>query len=147
MTRWPALDVCETELTDPDELYLRQVHPIHCDNGQVGEYAFLPTRADNGKLSGARSSISTPELAYRERVAIRPGATAGTWAVSVAQAHDQNLRCVDDSACDTDAPTGHTYLDLRILLQGTRADRNNVLLALAQHANQRGRLYPTEETP
>lgn len=142
MTAWPPLRDCEEELTEPSELWLRQINPAYFDNGQVSEWGFKPTPADHGMPSGARSSKTTPEAAYNDRQEFKTGSTAGTWAVSVEEVERLGLRCIDDAACDPELPTGHTYADMRLLIQGPKDDRNDVLLALAFHANKRGCLHP-----
>lgn len=124
----PALVPCEELLTEPEELYLRQVTAKNADGDMVLEAAFQPpflrrgtteTReewAERHKLSGARSSRQTARGAYEERQVIRP--SAGTWGVSVNEVEGEGSRLVDDTGCPQpqDAPpmpTGHTYLDMR----------------------------------
>jgi hypothetical protein len=99
--------------------------------------------AERHKVSGARRSKQTPSGAFWERQRIRPGATVGTWGISVREVEDEGSRLVDDSACPLppgeDCPVGHTYLDQRFREEW----RNEMLrLNLAGAATRRGRLYP-----
>ena len=155
-SRLPDLLSCEELLTDPAELYLRQVTAAHSDGDVVYAPAFKPhvrpkgrqesteERAERHKLSGARCSKLTPQGAYAERQRIRP--SAGTWGVSVTEVEAVYSRLVDDSGCPHPEggtwPTGHTYLDQR----HDDADLLDQLrMTLAGAASRRKRLYPPSE--
>lgn len=142
--RLPGLEPCERLVDDPDELYLRQVHPSYWDGYEIDLKAFETSSNDGHRLSGARSSVQTPEGAYRERLAMNRR-SAGTWAVSVAQVVDQQSRVVDDAACPPPSegwPVGHCYLDQRL---PDKPQRRKLRMTLARYATLRGRLYPLVE--
>lgn len=138
--RQPELEDCEQLLTDPEELYLRQVSEKRVDRGEVMPQAFETASNDAGKLSGARSSKQSAEGAWRERETTRPGASAGTWAISVGEVAAAGSRIVDDSDCPpppdlAEWPTGHSYLDFRGL---DKDQRKQLRIAMAEAATDRG---------
>ena len=151
---FPELLQCEDLLDQPEELYLRQVTAKHCDGNMVFASAFqVPSkrkgatespedRADRYKLSGARSLKQTPQGAYAERQQVR--ASEGTWGVSVSEVGDAGSRLIDDTGCPTAAgetlPTGHTYLDQRVVDDQDFLDQLRMTLAGA--ATRRRRLHP-----
>lgn len=133
-----GLDAHEELLDDPDELWFRHVHPdASVDRDELNQLAFRPNAVDAGKLSGVRSSVQTADAAFRARLE-RNSKTVGTWAVSVAEIQEVELRCIDDSAIVPD-PIGHAYVDMRDL--GKERERY-VRQALADRANERGRQAP-----
>lgn len=137
----PALQQGEVELTDPDELYQRQCHPSFMKDGLPTSQLFNDFPKDKGKLSGTRDSVVHAAQSYMNHQA-QGLPTEGTWAVSVAEVTDNGSRVVDDvqSADAPDpCPTGHAYLDYRLVHKpGKKRFRN----ALIIKARQRGRLYP-----
>lgn len=139
----PELRPCEELVTNPEELYLRQVRPAHWDGNQISVQALDPSSGDDGMVSGARSSKQTARGAYEERLGLRPGSTVGTWAVSVAEVTQEKSRIVDDADCPSPAgqtwPKGHSYLDQRL---PERPQRRQLRLNLVRAANNRRRLYP-----
>jgi hypothetical protein len=153
----PALVPCEELLTDPEELYLRQVTATNAQGDMVGEGAFKPPFkkkgqpespeewADRHKLSGARSSRQTARGAFEERQLIRP--SAGTWGVSVREVEAEGSRLIDDTACPPPQgrvwPTGHTYLDLRF---EDDEWQEQLRMNLAGAASRHRRLYPPSDS-
>jgi hypothetical protein len=144
----PELRPCEELVTDPNELYLRQVRPKHWDGKEVSFQAFDPSSNDDGMVSGARSTKQTAQGAYEERLALRQGSTAGTWGVSAAEVSREKSRIVDDSLCPPPPggpwPKGHSYLDQRM---PDKPHRRKLRINLARAATNRKRLYPPPEAP
>lgn len=142
----PELAQCEELVTDPAELYLRQVRHKHWDGREVSFQAFDPSSNDNGMISGARSAKQTAQGAYEDREALRPGSTAGTWGVLVAEVAAEKSRIVDDTACPPPLngpwPKGHSYLDQRM---PDKPHRRKLRINLARAATNRKRLYPPPE--
>lgn len=136
---WPELQDCESQVDDPDELYLRQISSRNVSDGEVNGLAFRCTDADNGKLSGVRSSKQSAEGAYLSF----PGLSVGTWGVSIDEVAEIDLRVVDDETCpDAQRPKGHAYLDMRRLEgKAAREMRDFRRTQLAYLAMQRGCLY------
>lgn len=138
-----ALEPCEEELTNPDELWFRHVFPAAADDrGVISYLAFRLTSDDMGKLSGVRGGKQSAEAAFNERRRVKPN-TVGTWAVSVAEIQSHGLRCIDDSECPSDPPkpTGHSYIDMRDIVTDDQRYKN-VRQELADSANDRGRQHP-----
>ena len=73
-------------LDDPEELLFRQVPPSWVDDGEPTSQAFRPTKKDEGELSVALGSLTTPEGAYVHHTLVLKLQSAGTWAVTVAEA-------------------------------------------------------------
>lgn len=101
---------------------------------------FCESTGDNGKISGARSTKATAQLAYEERLS-RGGQTAGSWGVTVSEIAVAGTRAVDDSTGDDTLPTGHTYIDYRHL--DTKPSLRAVRSRLHEAALSRRRQWPT----
>lgn len=153
---WPELETGEEVLTNGNEVLWRQVHPLRVNGDIVSSEAFEPGSNDNKQLSCSRESIVTAEEAYNHYVEELQLASAGSVAVTVAEAHSERpivdgnpqvarLRAIDDSATATDEkplPPGHTYLDFRAL--GAKRITKKAK-QLAFFAKQRGGIkYPPQ---
>ncbi|MBB2923194.1 hypothetical protein [Cellulomonas cellasea] len=139
--RYVALEPHELELDQQEEHYWRQCHPSYLDGGVPSVQIFCESTGDNGKISGARSTKASAELAYEERLA-GGGQTAGTWGVTVSEIITAGTRAVDDSAGDRALPTGHTYVDYRHL--DDRPSVRAVRSRLHEAAVSRPREWPPE---
>lgn len=147
------LEPGEVVLHRSDEFYFRQC-PGHLVDAEPSALMFSESTADAGKLSGARSSVTTAQGAYEHRMAAHSGdglaPTLGTYGLTIRNITEVSsqtqapLRAVDDSvACGPDSPPGHTYLDQRHL--GDRRvnpDKRRVRAALYLAAMRHGRLWP-----
>ncbi|MGH2853373.1 MAG: hypothetical protein ACRDLF_04175 [Solirubrobacteraceae bacterium] len=134
-------DASETEraeqpLTNPDEALYRQVHPSWIADGVPSSQAFKPTKKDEGMLSIALGSKTTPEGAFAHHTQVLQRESVGTWGVSVAQATDAGLRSYEQPLDDSPA---HGFIDFRGLARGQTEAKAKLLLGKARH---RGRLYP-----
>lgn len=131
----PSESSDERPLTDEGELLFRQVHSSFVDEGVPSSQAFKPTKKDAGKLSVSRSSKSTAKGAYEHHTAVLQLDSAGTWAVTVAEAMAADLKSFDDPL---DASPTHAFIDFRGLGRGQTESRAKQLLALAR---ERGCLH------
>ncbi len=136
-----SADVSETEsakqpLTDPDEALCRQVHPSWIADGVPSSQAFKPTKKDEGMLSVALGSKTTPEGAFVHHTQVLKRESVGTWAVSVAETTEAGLRSYEQPLDDSPA---HGFIDFRGLGRGQTEAKAKLLLGKARH---RGRLYP-----
>lgn len=114
MPSWPELPPDEFELSELSELLWRQIHPGHVDGGKVSSLAFRPSAKDDGQLSTSRSQKVSAAQAYEYHTVTLGLAAAGTYAVSVGDVAEEDLRAVDDSATGNEAtPPGHAYIDFR----------------------------------
>ena len=129
------------ELTDEDEVLLRQVHPALIDE-QTGimSTAFVPTMKDAGRLSTLRESVGA-EQAYVRWVTLGL-LSAGTWGVAVREAKQQALVCIDDSG-ESQTPRDHASIVFEGLSKGEskRAGR-----LLKDAASSRGCLHDSMST-
>ena len=162
-TSFWALEAGEEVLSDPDELFYRQCPEYAFVDGEPSARIFSESSSDQGKLSGARSTKTTAELAYLHRQHNGAGeagesttpfpdkvTTVGTYALTVEQIGEVStetglaLRAVDDSQILADsAPPGHTYLDQRHLgAKPSNPDKRRLRAELLIRAMRHGRLWP-----
>lgn len=136
----------EVELTDGQELYFRQCNPQHFKNNQPSDLMFNPSSSDGGKLSGSRSTKTTAKDSFDFRSAQKPGATIGTWCVSVGEAGSIGSRVIDDTrsvdAPPAPIPPGHVYLDLRSFHALSSKERRTVRSTLLIASLKWGRQHP-----
>jgi hypothetical protein len=95
------------ELTDLDELLLRQVAPLALvEEGVPSSLAFMPRGSDAGCLSVDRGSCTTPEAAYRLALAPKPQGfalnTVGVWGISLREVREASLRAFSDPIAATE---------------------------------------------
>lgn len=128
------------ELDRPESLLLRQVHPQYVVDGEPNELAFRCTAADAGELSIAQDDKTEPKRACRDRHAQKPGSTAGTWAVSVAEVHELELRAWDDTDRPAVTDPAHGFVDYRGIITD-KVRRRDVALILGQRAAARSALF------
>ncbi|MGH9918540.1 MAG: hypothetical protein ACRD6W_06710 [Nitrososphaerales archaeon] len=78
-------------LTDADELLYRQIHPSWIDRGQLTPMAFFPGDGDDGRLSIALSSRTTPEAAFTTHTVTFRLKSAGTVGILVGEVEDPSV--------------------------------------------------------
>lgn len=130
----------------PAELLYRQVTPHTWvnDEGIPASHAFGPSNADKGMPSYSRGSKVTPQRAFDWHNAHAHSPSVGTWACSLEEVHDAELRVIDDSQAFAAGPKapGHCYIDFRELSKPEERNRRSILL---RYALARGIIYP--DTP
>jgi len=129
-------------LADEEELLLRQVHPSFVRGGRPSSQAFRPTTKDEGKLSVARGSVTTPASAYELHTAGLGLAAAGTWAITVGECRGQGLTVVADPVtCPlaTVSDPAHALVDF---MPHSKNQAEAKGARLARQAVDRGRLHP-----
>lgn len=140
---WPGLVTGEALLDDEDELLWRQVNPQFVQDGVPTSQAFRLSTDDRGRLSTARASKQTAAGAYDFHTRVGGLASAGTWAVSLAEVTEAGSRAVDDTASESPPPSpvppGHTYIDLRPYTGGVP---RRIASVLSARAKTRGRQHP-----
>ena len=134
------LEEGEFLLEDQDEWWYRQVREAHVDGDEVSFRAFIPNSGDNGEVSGARGTKREPDEAFDDYEGLRPGWSAGTWGLTVAELTSAYIWCIDDSARKTDLPkpVGHAYLDFRDV---SKAFERVVRIGVAAMASSHGCLH------
>lgn len=97
-------------LTEPEEVLLRQVHPVmRNSDGVISSYAFWADGSHNSLLSTRREHIGA-QRAFEDWT--KDHESLGTWGISVAEVHAIQLSAFDDSAGE-DTPEGHASVDYR----------------------------------
>lgn len=132
-------------LTDRSELLYRQVHPSWLKDGQPSSQAFKPTPKDDGKLSTARSALTTAEDAYLHHTGALELQSAGTWAVTVGEveAEPVPLAAYGDPVDEPVPDPAHAY----IKYPGDRKVIETKAKLLRAKAGERGRLHPNDQPP
>jgi hypothetical protein len=124
-------------LTDADEALYRQVHPHWIADGVPSSQTFRPTNKDEGMLSIALGSKTTPREAFVHHTQVLKLESAGTWGVNVAEITEVGLRGYEQPLGDSPA---HGFIDFRGL--GRKQIETKAKLLLSK-ARQRGRLDPS----
>lgn len=114
-------------LTMADELLYRQVHPSWVRDGRPTSQAFTPTKKDENQLSTARSTLTTPEAAYRLHIDGYQLKSAGTWAVTVAECDEAKLSAFHDPKTSPPDPA-HASIDFSSLPSNSKKDAAGVWL-------------------
>jgi hypothetical protein len=138
------MSISTTPLSDLEELVFRQVHPSFVRDGRPSSQAFRPTQKDEGKLSVARSTLTTAQSAYELYTSGLGYASGGAWAVTVADCRAQTLAVLPDpltSPPEKVADPAHAVVDFTPFSK-SQADAKGA--RLARNAGERGRLYPRE---
>ncbi len=123
-------------LTDPDEALYRQVHPSWIADGVPSSQAFKPTKKDQGMLSVSLGSKITPEASFVHHTQVLRRASAGVWAVTVAETTEAELLSYAQPLDDSPA---HGFIDFRGLGRGQIEVKAKLLLGKAR---DRGCLHP-----
>lgn len=135
------MEATSEALSDGDEILLRQVHPSFLRDGRPSSQAWKPTRKDEGCLSVARGSLTSPQAAFDHHTQQMRLASAGTWAVTVAECRTEELRAYPDPLTSTPrvaADLAHAFIDFTGL-SNSRIEAKAV--RLARHAVERGCMY------
>lgn len=128
------------KLDDLNEVLLRQVHPVHLDEESVVQsVAFSPSRDHQGLLSTLRERVGPEEALRRHKDSGL--ATAGTWGVSVGEADENSLPCLDDEHLP-DSPPDHASIDFSAL---SRKGAVRAAKLLRDAAIARGCLHEAED--
>jgi hypothetical protein len=128
-------------LADADEALLRQVHPSFLRDGRPSSQSWRPTKKDEGNLSVARGSVTSPHAAFEHHTQQKKMASAGTWAVTVGECQTEDLRAYPDPLDATPtvgADPAHAIIDF------TGRSNSQVeakAVRLARCAGERGCLY------
>ncbi len=126
-------------LVDPDELLFRQVHPTFVQDERPSSQAFKPTPKDEKQLSVARGSLTDPVSAHDLHVRAKGLQSAGTWAISVAEAQAEGLPTLPDPLTEPVADPAHALVDFTA---HSNSQVNTKGSRLAAKARDRGRLHP-----
>lgn len=131
-------------LSDTNELLFRQVHPSFVRDGRPTGQAFRPTKKDDGRLSVARSSLTTAEQAFHLHTVSLSLPSDGTWAVSVSECGQHELKAYPDpvkSPPEQVADPAHAFIDFRGL---SNSRIESKATQLRNDSLVRGRLWPNK---
>lgn len=138
----PALVEGERLIDDQEEILLRQAAPKQLiDEGAPSWEVFRPKSQDEDRLSTRQGSFMTAQQAFEAHV--NDGyQSAGTWAVSVAEAEAVDAPVIDDAALPG-MPLAHASVDFRGM--ASKQVKMNAAIRLATFAQARGCLFPVED--
>jgi hypothetical protein len=134
-------------LVDDGELLFRQVHPSFVRDGRPSSQAFRPTPKDEGRLSVARSAVTTPAAAYELHTAQRGLASAGSWGITVGECGEQTLKVIPDPLMSPPAKVADPAHALVDFTPHSKSQAEAKGARLARKATERGRLHPLDTGP
>jgi hypothetical protein len=129
-------------LVDGEELLLRQVHPSWMRDGRPSSQAWRPTKKDEGLLSVARGSLTSPQAAFEHHTQQKKLASIGTWAATVGECQTAGLTTYPDpeeAKPTVAADPAHAVVDFRGCSNSQVEAR---AVRLSRCAAERGCLYP-----
>lgn len=88
---------------DLDEVLLRNVHPMHFDNGRITSAEFNPSANHSFKLSTDRETLCSAQEAFSRHVDVLGLQSIGVTRVSVSDFESQEIPCFDDPVEGNDA--------------------------------------------
>ena len=131
-----------TPLSDDEELLFRQVHPSFVRDGRPSSQAFRPTAKDEGKLSVARGSLTTPAGAFALHTIGLGLPSAGTWAVTVGECREQVLNVLPDPLTSPPEKVNDPAHALVDFTPHSKSQGEAKGARLARKAVERGQLHP-----
>jgi len=129
-------------LDDAGELLFRQIHPSFVRDGRPSSQAFRPTKKDDGKLSVARSSLTTAERAFHSHTVLLGLPSHGTWALSVQECAQHELKVFPNPLLappELIADPAHAFIDFRGLSNSRTESKST---QLRNDAMDRGCVHP-----
>ena len=120
-------------------LLLRQVHPSWFKEGHVLSIAFRPFPKDEGLLSAYDGDLIQPEPSYVHYTQKLGYASAGVWAVSLAEAEACELSARPDPLPDFPE---HAVIDFTLHAEKQQKAKSKILAAKAE---ARGYLFAPSE--
>lgn len=81
---------------DAEEVLLRNVHPMHYDNGRITSAEFSPSASHDFKLSTDRENLCTPQECFKRHVELFGLQSIGVTKVEVADFASESIDCFED---------------------------------------------------
>lgn len=129
------------QLTNLDEVLLRQIHPSFLSGGRPASDRFRPQPSDAGRMSVDRSALATPSQSHFQYTSSGL-ASAAVFGVSVGEFAEESLSCYSDPLPATksaSANPAHAVVDFTPIPE----DRWKLISKrLAAKATARGQLHP-----
>lgn len=130
------------EITGPDELLHRNVHPTFVINGRLTSSIFKPKKSDAGELSVQRDSLAPPPEAHRRYTQpriingeLKSLSSAGTCSVSVGQCASVGLKAYADPLTDEPPDDSHALVDMKNLSTSARERKAKDLIDIVGDTN------------
>ena len=133
----------EELLSEREERLWRNAHPDWIVDGKLTSQVFRPTPKDRQKISTAREAKVSAEDSFKEFTEEFEFNSAGVWAVSVGEVHDEGLRSIyDERSPSTATPclTGHSSIDFTGI---SNSQAKRIGGRLRDRAEVRGRQHPS----
>lgn len=132
-------EVTYQEITTPELLMYRQIHPNWEVDSRITSQAFVPTTKDNNHLSVSRSDHASAQDSFDYHTKLLQLKSIGTWAVNVSEVNQLGLKCFDSPKTTPPPDPSHSHIDFSSLTNG---QKKNLGDKLANFARTRGKLYP-----
>lgn len=130
-------------ISDEVEALFRNVHPEFVAEGRLGSRAFLATKSSDFELSVCRSSLTAPADAYALHIGPKQLKSVGVWAITVGECKAQALTVLGDPVATPVPDAAHAVVDFT---QISDKERKKLSQILRRHAEDRGRVYPSESS-
>lgn len=129
------------EITDPDELLFRQIHPSFIENGEPSSQPFRPTPKDRDLLSVDRSALTSASASFD--LFIQNGyQSAAVYGVTAVEFNDESISCHSDPIPDTDDARGNPAHAVASYQTLNESKKRLVAKRIKAKALARGKLHP-----
>lgn len=132
-----------TEITEHNDVLLRQVHPTWIHEGRYGSQTFKPFPKDDGFLSLHEKGKIKPKPAFQIYTEIKKLQSVDVCALTVSEVQEEELKAFEDPSEDGPSPEAdpldeaHASIDFNGLSNGQTRKKAKTL---ARKANNRGSL-------
>jgi len=126
-----------TKVDNPDEIQFRQIHPDWIQDDEPSRQAFIPTKKDDGKLSLARSILTSAEKAFQNYIALGLRSSA-VYGLSVSEFEEEPapIKCYASPLSNN---PHHSHADFSGLSKSQKKIKSQELRRLAIN---RGKIFP-----
>lgn len=128
-------------LINDDEILFRQIHPDFFDKGEPSSNRFIPSSADQGKLSVDRGSLVSAQASHAAYVA-SGRLSAAVFGLTVGEFRSESISCFEDpiaASPGVSANPAHALADYSV---HSYSQQKLVAKRLKRLAIARGQLHP-----
>ncbi|KRA84228.1 hypothetical protein [Altererythrobacter sp. Root672] len=132
------------QLTDPNEVLFRQIHPSNFKDGRPASDRFRPQPSDHGKMSVDRAALTSANASHA-LYSSSGNLSAAVFGVSVEEFLEESLICLSDPLIAT---AGQPANPAHALVDYTSFEERkwkNISKRLCIKAIERGQLHPPDE--
>lgn len=130
-----------SELITPEDILLRQIHPLHVQNGRIGSPVFSPTENDEDKLSCSQKNLISEKNSHQTYTTVKNLKSCGIASVSISEVQITSLKAYSSPTTEGPSPAADTFdqahAHIDFSTSTSKSDRRNKAKALAEKARQR----------